>query len=273
MNFLRRGAGIAAAGVAVLALAGFSSGVAVAEPTPVASIQNLTGVSTSVALDKGFVSALTSLQVTPSPAGTATVKDGVAAFPITGGNVTVYKPGEVTPYVQGMLMHNGSGLELTKGDTTVQLDNFVIDPGIPSTLTGRVQANGQVIAPSVKLFDLDGNTLQPITTDPTAGTATLTGTTVYLSAEAATALNGAFKTDAIKDQTTVGIATIVVKLPGQGQQTPQMQQMPSGGVSTGGGSTAGIEYGGLLAGGAVLLVGAGAAAYTVRRRVAATSKQ
>ncbi|MGB9278542.1 MAG: hypothetical protein WCB57_00415 [Pseudonocardiaceae bacterium] len=254
-----------ASGVAAVAMVALTSGVAAADtqaPTPVASIPNVTGVSTSVALDSGFVSALKSLDVAPSPSGKATVDNGVATFPITGGHITVYKPGEVDPYVQGILMHDGSGLTLTKGNTAVTLENFVVDPGNPATLTGKVLANGNVLAGSTKLFDLDGSTLQPITTNAQAGTATLQGTTVKLSDGAATALNKAFSTDALKGGTTVGIATIVVKLPGQGQA-----QAPSGGVAAGGGSTSGVEYAGLLgAGAAALLAGAGAAAYAVRRR-------
>lgn len=266
-NILRRGAGLVATGLTTVALVGWSSGVATADPQPpqpVASISDVKGISTSVALDSGFVSALQSLDVAPSPSGNATVQDGVASFPITGGNVTVYKPGEVDPYVQGRLMHGGSGLKLTKGATVVQLDNFVVDPGKPATLTGRVQANDQVVAPSTKLFDLDGSTLQPITTDAQASTATLQGTTVKLSDGAATALNGAFETDALKGGTTVGIATIVVKLPAPGQA-----QAPSGGVAAGGGSTSGVEHAGLLGAGAAALLGAvGAAAYATRRRAA-----
>lgn len=266
-KFIRRGAGLVAAGVATVVLVVGSGAVALAQPgspQPVASISDVKGVSTSVALDSGFVSALQSLSVAPSPSGNATVNNGVATFPITGGHVTVYKPGEVDPYVQGILMHQGSGLKLTKGDTTVQLDNFVVDPGKPATLTGEVLANGKVVAASTKLFDLDGSTLQPITTDAQAGTATLQGTTVKLSDGAASALNGAFKTDALKGGTTVGIATIVVKLPGQGQA-----QAPSGGVAAGGGSTSGVEDAGLLGAGAAALLGAAAAAaYATRRRVA-----
>ncbi len=79
-------------------------------------------------------------------------------------------------------------------------------------------ANGKVVAARTTLFDLDGSTLQPITTNAQAGTATLTGTTVKLSDGAATALNGAFKTDALKGGTTIGIATIVVALPGHMNQ-------------------------------------------------------
>lgn len=273
---------MAVAGVAALALTGIGSGIAVAQggPPPVASIPSLTGKSTSVALDSGFTGALTSLGVTPAPTGSATVENGTATFPITGGNVTVYKPGEVTPYVQGMIMHDGSGLSLTKGNTEVTLENFVIDPGQPATLKGKVLANGSTVADSVTLFDLDGSTLKPITTDASAGTATLTGTTVRLSSDAAAALDKAFGTDAIKGGTTVGIATIVVDLPGKtGSSTGSAGSgsgsgsgsmpgaMPSGGAQTGGGSTAtgGVDPA-LLAGGVLTLAVAGGALVVVRRR-------
>ncbi|MCD2192045.1 hypothetical protein LQ327_01395 [Actinomycetospora endophytica] len=266
---------MAVAGVAALALTGIGSGIAVAQagPPPVATIPSLTGQSTSVKLDSGFTGALKSLDVTPAPTGTATVTDGTAKFPITGGNVTVYKPGEVTPYVQGMIMHDGSGLSLTKGSTKVTLENFVIDPGQPATLKGKVSANGTTVADSVTLFDLDGSTLKPITTDAAAGTATLTGTTVRLSADAASALNKAFSTDAIKGGTTVGIATIVVNLPGKGGSAAAMPgAMPTGGAQTGGGSTAtgGVDPT-LLAGGVLVLAVAGGALVVVRRRSAERS--
>lgn len=269
-GIVRRITGVVAAGVAAMVVMGLNAGVATAEPQapqPVASIPNLTGVSTSVALDSGFVSALQSLNVAPSPAGKATVDNGVAMFPITGGQVTVYKPGEVDPYVQGRILHQGSGLTLTKGDTAVTLENFVVDPGNPATLTGKVSANGKVVAESTTLFDLDGSTLKPITTNAQANTATLQGTTVKLSDGAATALNGAFSTDALKGGTTIGIATIVVNLSGQGQA-----QAPAGGVSAGGAGTSGIEHAGLLgAGVAALLAAAGAAAYALRRRTSSSS--
>lgn len=261
---------LAVAAATALTLAGAGSGVALAQsgPTPVASIPSLTGKSTSVELDSGFSNALSSLGVKPAPTGSATVENGTATFPITGGNVTVYKPGEVTPYVQGMIMHDGSGLSLTKGDTKVALENFVIDPGQPATLKGKVSANGKTVADSVTLFDLDGSTLKPITTDATAGTATLTGTTVKLSSDAASALNEAFSTDALKGGTTVGIATIVVNLPGQGGNSAAMPgAVPVGGAETGGGATAtgGVDVP-LVAGGVAALAIAGAALAVVRRR-------
>ena len=81
-------------------------------PAPVAQIDALTGRSTDVQLDKGFVTALGTLKLTPAPGRRPrrSRKAGVARFPITGGNVTYYKPGSVAPYVQGEIDHSGSGL-------------------------------------------------------------------------------------------------------------------------------------------------------------------
>ena len=142
-------------------------------PKPMAQIDTLTGRSTAVTLDGGFVKALTTLKLTPAPVGKAMIsKAGVASFPITGGNVTYYKPGSVTPYVQGEIDHDGSGLSLTGGGKTVRLTNFVVDPG-KSVLTGKVTVDGKVAAPSAPLFFLDGRTLQPLQADSGSGTAVL----------------------------------------------------------------------------------------------------
>ncbi len=262
MRTPRRIAGLLVSGVAALALTGLGAGAAQAAE-PIATIPDLTGQSTSVALDSGFTDALQSLEVTPGTVGDATISDGSARFPITGGNVTVYEPGAVDPYVQGRIEHEGSGLSLTKGETKVELTDFVVDPGNPATLSGKVTANGETVAESTVLFDLDGSTLEPIQTDMDAGTATLTGTTVRLNDGAAMALNQAFSTDAIEGGLTIGVATIVVNLPGQ------MPDMPAGGVETGGGSTAGGPDTALIAGGALALLAAGGSLLVARGRVAA----
>ncbi len=131
----------------------------------------------------------------------------MATFPITGGNVKVFKPGAVTPYVQGMIMHDGSGLQLVGGGKTVKLENFVVDPGT-SMLTGKVTVDGQVAFPSAPLFFLDGSTLQPLRTEGTD--AILEGTTVSLTKEAAGALNSVFGSTALTPFFKVGVAKITV---------------------------------------------------------------
>lgn len=222
-NIAKATLGIAAAGLLAFSLAACSnsnttdtssgsgsgsSSSASATPEPIASIPALSGVDTQVAVDAGFLDALTSLGLTPGVVGTATLTDGVLAFPITGGNVDYYDPAsDYRPYVQGSIQHEGSGLSLTAGSTVVDLTNFTVDPGT-SKLFGDVSVNGEVAVKQAFLFDLDGSTLKPLQTK--GDTAILEGTTVHVSADAADLLNKTFGTDAVKEGLLVGVATITV---------------------------------------------------------------
>jgi hypothetical protein len=219
--------GLAAAGVLLVGLAacststgtdsgsstGTSSSTAAADPTPVASIPELAGISTQVTLDQGFLDALTSLGLTPGLIGPATLDGAVLSFPITGGNVDYYDPNEsYRPYVQGEIDHDGSGITLSTADgsTVVGLSDFVIDPGT-SRLTGTVTVNGTVAGTDIFIFNLDGTTLKPLATDAD-GNAVLEGTKVEVSADAAALLNKTFNAPgAVPDNFLVGIAKITVK--------------------------------------------------------------
>ena len=176
-------------------------------PKPVAAIDSLTGNNTQVTLDQGFVDALTQLKLTPGTVGTAKLENGALIFPITGGNVTVFKPGQVSPYVIGQIQHEGSGLSLAAGGTKVELTNLNVDPGV-SRVYGDVSLNGKPVVSSAYLFKLDGRTLKPLSTG--SGTATLEGTKVEISPVAAPLLDKVFKTDAVKPGLLVGIAKITV---------------------------------------------------------------
>ena len=132
----------------------------------------------------------------------------MASFPITGGNVTYYTPGTESPYVQGMIDHDGSGLSLTGGGKKVELTDFAVDPG-KSVLTGKVTVDGAVAAESAPLFFLDGRTLKPLQANDD-GTAVLEGTTVKLKAEAADLLNQTFGVDALTEGLVIGVAKITV---------------------------------------------------------------
>jgi hypothetical protein len=180
------------------------------DPTPLASIPELDGVDTQVTLDAGFVEALTTLGLTPGVIGTATLTDGVLAFPITDGNVDYYDPNEdYRPYVQGSISHDGSGISLSSADIQVDLTDFRIDPGT-SQLFATVSANGELVGNDVYLFNLDGTTLNPLSEDAD-GNAVLEGTTVLISPDAAALLNETYGTDAVTDQLVVGIAKITAK--------------------------------------------------------------
>lgn len=208
-------AGIALVAVAALPLAACgssdsagSSDSKVAVANPVARLNDLsTGGTTAIALDQGFTDALTSLKLTPGVVEGAKLEDGSLIFPITGGNVTYFKPGTAKPYVIGQVQHEGSGLSLTAGDTEVELTNFNVDPGI-SRVYGDVTVNGKVAATSVFLFQLRGATLKPLQTE--GDTAILEGTRVFISPTAAGLLNETFGTDAVTEALLVGVAKITV---------------------------------------------------------------
>ena len=190
-----------------------STSSSVSVPKPAAVVRAIPGGDTAVTLDAGFVSALGTLGLTPGVTGTATLDGttGVVDFPITGGTVTLYdRESGYRPWVQGVVFHDGSGLTLAAGGTTVELSNFVIDPGKPARLFGDVTVNGELAAPNAPLFNLDGSTLSAPTTGAD-GSAVLDGTTVKLSDEAAGLLNSTFKTDALAGGLVIGTSTITVE--------------------------------------------------------------
>lgn len=180
-------------------------------PEPIAQVDSLSGNMTQVILDEGFLGALTSLKVTPAPVGDATIsKAGVASFPITGGNVKYFDPtNPYRPFVQGSISHDGSGLSLTAGGKTVELTDFVVDPGT-SVLSGKVSVDGEVAAESAELFILDGSTLEPLKVNESEGTAVLRGTTVKLKGSAADLLNMTFGIEDLKEGLVIGIAKITL---------------------------------------------------------------
>ena len=218
----KAGLGIAAAAALIAGMAGTSavanaapehSSVKAASskiPAPVAAVPALKGGTTGVALDKGFTDALTALQLTPSMLGSGTLESGSIKFPITGGSVVYWSPkGSYRPYVQGIIEHDGSGLRLTGGSTSVDLTNFTVNPG-NSILYGDVAVNGAAFATQAPLFDLHGGTLKPLQLD--GNNAILTGTTVHVSQTAADALNKVFNTTAVKKGLLVGTATITAQI-------------------------------------------------------------
>jgi len=215
---LRTIAGLATAAVLTVPLAACSQDVGTtasasneqsSSQTPIeprATVAMLSGDNTQVALDQGFVQALQQLKLTPGVVGDAELVGGdTLEFPITGGNVSVYEPGEVNPYVVGQIQHEGSGLSLSAKGTTVEITNLNVDPTI-SKVYGDVTVDGKVAATSVPVFNLDGRTLQPL--EMKGDDAILQGTKVQVSEVAAPLLNETFGTDAIKRGLVVGTATI-----------------------------------------------------------------
>ncbi len=210
-----RGTGLAALAAALVlplgACSAVSDAVGGSPPEAVAVVEELKGRTTAVKLDQGFVQALGDLGLTPGTYQKGRLTGGgKLVFPITGGNVTVFEPGEVSPYVVGQVQHETSGLTLSAGGTTVRLSGLNVDPGA-SRIYGDVAVDGRIVARSAYLFALDGRTLEPLETS--GRNAVLTGTRVEVSPVAAGLLNDTFATKAVKGGLLVGIATITVRLP------------------------------------------------------------
>jgi hypothetical protein len=99
----------------------------------------VSGGDTSVALNAGTVDALVGLGFSIAPVSPATLTGLTATFPITGGDTST------------MIDHSG-GLAVTKGGTTVDIEDFVINLGT-DTLTGSLIAGGAT-TPNFTFFDI-----------------------------------------------------------------------------------------------------------------------
>jgi hypothetical protein len=152
--------------------------------------------ATTLALDAGTAAALTSLGLTVAPIGPATASGAGIAFPITTGrlNAKTYA---------GEIRHVG-GLRIASASTHVDLNNprIVID-GAPH-LTAQV-GDGKRI--TIADLDLSGATITP-----TAKKLMVSGVGASLSDTAASALDAAFGTDALKGGTALGTASISTRL-------------------------------------------------------------
>ena len=171
----------------------------------VTSIPSLSGVGTSVTLDAGTAAALKSLGVAVAPVGSAAFDAATSTitFPITSGYAEIHSdPSHKPGYILGSIDHEGSGFSLTAGTTRVELTDFVVDPG-NSLLYGTVGG-----APMVPLLDLDGTNVKVGSEN---GNVILQGTVAKLTPTAADALNKAFKVDAIKAGTPLGVVRLEAK--------------------------------------------------------------
>ena len=188
-----------------------AAAAAPASPQVLASLPDLSkGVSTTVTLDPQFLAGLTSLKVTPGVIGNTKLEGTDLVFPITGGSVTLYKQGTTgsDPFVVGVIHHQGQGITLSAGGTTVQLANFDVDAG-KSEVRTDITVNGAVFGNAVPTFIADGSTLvYPPSME--GNNAILQGTKLKLTAGAAAALNKVFNVTAFTEGFPIGVAKIAV---------------------------------------------------------------
>jgi hypothetical protein len=179
---------------------------AVADKTT--QITRLSGKQTAVKLDAGTADALKSLGVSVAPTGSGTFESstGTVAFPITGGFAAIhsdkgYKPG----YIVGSVIHQGSGLKFSKGNQSIEVTDFVVDPGA-STLTAT--AGGKA---GIPLLSLDGT---DVAVSMSGSDVVLQGTVAKLTATGASALNSTFGVTAFKEGIPLGVVTLTASQAG-----------------------------------------------------------
>jgi len=152
--------------------------------------------ATTVTLDPSTAAALTTLGVGVAPTGSAYASKAGVSFPITLGLVD---GADLT----GQIRHSG-GLVFAKGATKVYLSRFFIDLDDTPSLSGKVGTSFGTGA-RADLFSLD---LSALKVDAGKRHIALSGVTLTLTAGAATALNGAFGTDAFTEGLVIGTATV-----------------------------------------------------------------
>lgn len=168
-----------------------------------ARITRLAGQSTAVALDANTAKALQSLGVSVSPVGSAKfdAATSTVSFPITGGFAAIhsnlgYKPG----YIAGTVLHEASGLKFTKGNKSIEVTDFVVDPG-NSILTAS--AGGKS---GIPLLFLDGRNVK-VSSD--GNDVVLDGTVAKLTAPGAAALNATFGVSDFTEGMPLGVVHLV----------------------------------------------------------------
>jgi hypothetical protein len=194
-------AGIPLGSVRLVAKGSPSTYDAVADKT--ARISRLDGKATNVTLDAGTAKALGTLGVSVAPIGTAQFDSATStvSFPITGGYAAIhsdlgYKPG----YIVGTVLHEASGLRFSKAGKSIDVTDFVVDPG-NSILTASSGGKS-----GIPLLSLDGTAVK-VTME--GSDVVLQGTVAKLTAPGAAALNATFSVSDFKEGMPLGVVRLV----------------------------------------------------------------
>ncbi|MDQ4091555.1 MAG: hypothetical protein M3163_14845 [Actinomycetota bacterium] len=166
-------------------------------------ISRLDGKATNVTLDAGTAKALQTLGVSVAPTGSAKFDTATStvSFPITGGFAAIhsdlnYKPG----YIAGQVIHEASGLRFSKGNRSIEVTDFVVDPG-NSTLTASSGGKS-----GIPLLSLDGTNVK---VSMEGSDVVLQGTVAKLTGPGAAAMNATFGVSDFKEGLPLGVVRLV----------------------------------------------------------------
>ena len=168
-----------------------------------ARVSRLDGKTTSVTLDANTAKALQGLGVSVAPVGSATFNSATStvSFPITGGFAAIhsdlgYKPG----YIAGSVIHEASGLKFSKGSRSIEVTDFVVDPG-NSILTASSGGKS-----GIPLLFLDGSAVK---VSMEGSDVVLQGTVAKLTGPGAAAMNATFGVSDFKEGLPLGVVRLV----------------------------------------------------------------
>lgn len=182
--------------------------------TPTTDVPKVTGANTTIKLDHSLLSTLSDLKITPSVSGGVVFTQTTWTLPITGGNFAIYKKTDADPPVQGELLSANSTMTLRSGSTTVKLTDIRVELLSDPTIQADIQVGSNTVNDNVALIQFDRKTVSAPHYDQSKHTYTLSGGQGYISTDAATMLNEAFRTQVIKGGigtgTKVGTGTIVI---------------------------------------------------------------
>ena len=168
-----------------------------------ARVSRLDGKATNVTLDPNTAKALQTLGVAVAPVGSAKfdAATSTVSFPITGGFAAIhsdlgYKPG----YIAGQVIHEASGLKFSKGSKSIEVTDFVVDPG-NSILTASSGGKS-----GIPLLFLDGSNVK---VSMEGSDVVLQGTVAKLTAPGAAAMNATFGVSDFKEGLALGVVRLV----------------------------------------------------------------
>lgn len=161
---------------------------------------------TTVTLSTTFVEALSKLEITPGTVDPTRLFNGTVDFPVTGGAIDL-------DTAKGNILHSG-GLTLTKNNTVVTLQSFIIDTtGSQPQITGLVSVNGTLLG-RLPLFNvaLPSNFSLPIKPAEFLSLAAvqIEGAELTLTSTAAGALNNVFNTEEVPANLNIGTADVLL---------------------------------------------------------------
>ena len=184
-------------------------------PFPPVDLAAVTGGTTDVVVDPSFLDRLSTLGLSVAGVGAAASAptansrgSDVWSFPVTGGTGVL---GAVPP---GAVRHDGAGLRLTDGTTTITLTDLVLESadGDMGTVSATVAVDGAVVAGDTAVLAADLAAAEPVRVDDAAGVAVLSGVALRVTAQGAEVVNAAQGSDGLPPFLAVGVATVTLRL-------------------------------------------------------------